>query len=214
MFYIDPLREETLFLDPWLVVYHDILTEKEIAKIKELATPRLHRATAYNLATGRYEAADYRVSKSSWLRDTEDPMIRRISLRTAAFCNLTLDTVEELQVVNYGIGGQYEPHYDFARETEPNSFDEWRGNRILTAIYYIGDVLAGGYTVFPELGIKVEPTKNSVGLWYNLLASGDGDYRTRHAACPVLTGSKWVANKWFHIRGQEFHRRCGLSKYE
>lgn len=31
-------------------------------------------------------------------------------------------------------------------------------------------------------------------FWYNLLRSGEGDYRTRHAACPVLVGCKW--GKW------------------
>ena len=51
-------------------------------------------------------------------------------------------------------------------------------------------------------------------FWYNLMKSGEGDERTRHAGCPVLAGSKWVANKWFHERGQEFHRPCGLSPDE
>lgn len=31
------------------------------------------------------------------------------------------------------------------------------------------------------------------------------------SACPVLTGIKWVSNKWIHERGQEFRRPCGLT---
>ena len=32
-----------------------------------------------------------------------------------AVTGLNMDTSEELQVSNYGIGGHYEPHFDFAR---------------------------------------------------------------------------------------------------
>ena len=28
-------------------------------------------------------------------------------------------------------------------------------------------------------------------MWHNLMKSGEGDYSTRHAGCPVLTGNKW-----------------------
>ena len=28
-------------------------------------------------------------------------------------------------------------------------------------------------------------------FWYNLKRSGQGDYDTEHAACPVLCGNKW-----------------------
>lgn len=27
----------------------------------------------------------------------------------------------------------------------------------------------------------------------------------------MLSGSKWVSNKWLHERGQEFLRPCGLE---
>lgn len=33
--------------------------------------------------------------------------------------------------------------------------------------------------------------QGSAVFWYNLFPSGEGDYSTRHAACPVLVGNKW-----------------------
>ena len=56
--------------------------------------------------------------------------------------------------------------------------------------------------------------QGSAAFWYNLYKNGDGIYNTRHAACPVLVGVKWVANKWIHERGQEFRRPCSLSPDE
>jgi len=69
----------------------------------------------------------------------------------------------------------------------------------------------GGSTVFPRIGAKIQPMRRSAAFWYNLLPSGDGDYLTRHAACPVLFGTKWVSNKWIHMIGQEFIRPCNLA---
>jgi prolyl 4-hydroxylase len=54
--------------------------------------------------------------------------------------------------------------------------------------------------------------QNDAIFWYNLKSSGDGDYNTLHAGCPVLSGSKWVANQWIKETGQEFVRLCGLSE--
>ncbi|KAM8957362.1 prolyl 4-hydroxylase subunit alpha-1 isoform 3-T4 [Lycaon pictus] len=119
------------------------------------------------------------------------------------------------RVANYGVGGQYEPHFDFARKDEPDAFKELgTGNRIATWLFYMSDVSAGGATVFPEVGASVWPKKGTAVFWYNLFASGEGDYSTRHAACPVLVGNKWVSNKWLHERGQEFRRPCTLSELE
>lgn len=88
------------------------------------------------------------------------------------------------------------------------------GNRLATFLNYMSDVEAGGATVFPDLGAAIWPKKGTAVFWYNLLRSGEGDYRTRHAACPVLVGCKWVSNKWFHERGQEFLRPCGSTEVD
>uniref|UniRef100_A0A3B3ZLZ1 procollagen-proline 4-dioxygenase n=1 Tax=Periophthalmus magnuspinnatus TaxID=409849 RepID=A0A3B3ZLZ1_9GOBI len=188
-----PLMEEDEWDSPHIVRYIDFLSDEEINKIKELAKPRLARATVRDPKTGVLTTAQYRVSKSAWLEGEEDPVIERVNKRIEDVTGLTVDTAELLQVANYGVGGQYEPHYDFSR---------------------MSDVVAGGATVFPDFGASIRPRKGTSVFWYNLFRSGEGDYRTRHAACPVLVGSKWVSNKWIHERGQEFRRPCGLTEVD
>ncbi|XP_056140486.1 prolyl 4-hydroxylase subunit alpha-2-like isoform X2 [Lampris incognitus] len=190
---LKPAKEEDEWDSPKIVRYLDVLSHDEIEKIKELAKPRLARATVRDPKTGVLTTANYRVSKSAWLEAEDDPVIARVNQRIEDITALTVETAELLQVANYGVGGQYEPHYDFSR---------------------MSDVEAGGATVFPDFGAAIWPRKGTAVFWYNLFKNGEGDYRTRHAACPVLVGSKWVSNKWIHERGQEFRRPCGLTEVD
>lgn len=49
---------------------------------------------------------------------------------------LTLDTAEELQIQNYGIGGHYIPHWDMKLRNEV-PFEFGTGNRIATVLFYV-----------------------------------------------------------------------------
>ncbi|XP_075010183.1 prolyl 4-hydroxylase subunit alpha-1 isoform X3 [Calonectris borealis] len=251
---LGPVKQEDEWDKPRIVRFLDIISDEEIETVKELAKPRLRRATISNPITGALETAHYRISKSAWLSGYESPVVSRINTRIQDLTGLDVSTAEELQVANYGVGGQYEPHFDFgrvspvlclhlfllhkrclslfqvanygvggqyephfdfARANEPDAFKELgTGNRIATWLFYMSDVSAGGATVFPEVGASVWPKKGTAVFWYNLFPSGEGDYSTRHAACPVLVGNKWVSNKWLHERGQEFRRPCTLSELE
>uniref|UniRef100_A0A3B1KID5 Zgc:152670 n=1 Tax=Astyanax mexicanus TaxID=7994 RepID=A0A3B1KID5_ASTMX len=109
-----------------------------------------------------------------------------VSQRLSDITGLGMESAESLQfqVLNYGVGGHFSPHYDT-----------------------LSDVSYGGSTVFPEIGASVKPQKGSVVMWYNLLRNGQGDWRSLHGGCPVYQGSKWAV-KWVHERGQEFRRQC------
>lgn len=85
---IGPVKEEDEWDRPRIVRYHDIVSDKEMAKVKELAKPRvsvtatkpgllvpcvtnthlplsaqLRRATVHDPQTGKLTTAHYRVSK-------------------------------------------------------------------------------------------------------------------------------------------------------
>ncbi|XP_033995860.1 prolyl 4-hydroxylase subunit alpha-2 isoform X2 [Trematomus bernacchii] len=212
---LKPMKEEDEWDSPRIVRYLEVLSHEETERIKQLAKPRLARATVRDPKTGVLTTANYRVSKSAWLEEEDDPVIARVNQRIEDITGLEVDTAELLQVANYGVGGQYEPHYDFSRKDEPDAFKRLgTGNRVATFLNYMSDVEAGGATVFPDFGAAIRPRKGTAVFWYNLFKSGEGDYRTRHAACPVLVGSKWVSNKWIHERGQEFRRPCGLTEVD
>ncbi|KAL3118087.1 hypothetical protein niasHT_002225 [Heterodera trifolii] len=206
-----PHKVEIVHYEPLVVVFRNVISDAEIAVVKQLATPRLRRATVQNSRTGGLEFASYRISKSAWLKGDEHPIIERINRRIHEMTNLDMESAEELQVANYGIGGHYDPHFDFARSGEKSPY-KGKGNRIATVLFYMSQPKKGGLTVYTDLETGVAPTIHDALFWYNLLRDGAGDMRTRHAACPVLTGVKWVSNKWLHETGQEFVRPCALKQ--
>uniref|UniRef100_A0A8C7TZY6 procollagen-proline 4-dioxygenase n=1 Tax=Oncorhynchus mykiss TaxID=8022 RepID=A0A8C7TZY6_ONCMY len=204
---LQPMKEEDEWDSPHIVRYLNALSDSEIEKIKELAKPRLARATVRDPKTGILTTANYRVSKSAWLEGEEDPVIERVNQRIEDITGLTTQTAELLQIANYGVGGQYEPHFDFSRVRVTSR--RWH------TLSYSGPSCrcSGDLYVLNRYVSSVCPQGTAV-FWYNLFRSGEGDYRTRHAACPVLVGCKWVSNKWIHERGQEFRRPCGLTEVD
>lgn len=55
----------------------------------------------------------------------------------------------------------------------------------------MSDVELGGSTAFHHVGVNIKPEKGKLVYWENLHSGGEVDYRTKHAGCPVIMGSKW-----------------------
>lgn len=156
---IAPLKLEEVSLDPYIVVYHDVIYDAEIELIKSFALPKvgyysfeivskkklsffrsqLKRAgeEAYDGERSYVEFTDNRIGKVAWFKDQKHKYFADITQRVADMTGLSMDLSEELQVVNYGIAGQYEMHFDFALENDLTYEDEGIGNRIATVLFYV-----------------------------------------------------------------------------
>lgn len=96
---IAPVKEEQLYDKPSIWLYHDVIRDKDINMMKSLAAPRLKRALIRN-GDGLPATADYRVSKSAWLLDSEHPNLNYLSKFLSAITNLSMSSAEEWQVIS------------------------------------------------------------------------------------------------------------------
>lgn len=62
-----PFKIEIVRFNPLAVLFRNVLNDEEIERIKELAKPKLARATVQNSQTGKLETASYRISKRFFL---------------------------------------------------------------------------------------------------------------------------------------------------
>ena len=129
-----------------------------------------------------------RKSKTMWSEPEDHPVahkIRRFSDRVSP-----KGTPESIQIVRYGPGGHYKPHYD-ADETPNNN------QRLSTLIVYLTDNFIGGETHFPNIDFTMKPRKGDALLFYNVDPKNRCLFENSlHAGKPVISGAKYIANQW------------------
>lgn len=225
LLYLSPIKVEVQNIKPYISIIHNLMSVKEADQIRELAAPLLTRARVQTDNGTADMVSKTRTSQTAWFSpDTHEivnKMNRRIEAATGLSADMTDSHCELMQVANYGMGGHYTPHYDYLivdrPEDERDQVDErelYAGDRTATVMFYLKDVIRGGSTVFPRLGVHLKPEIGAAAFWYNLYKNGEGIIETVHGACPVLMGEKWVANFWIRERGQFSKRRCSLNPKE
>jgi prolyl 4-hydroxylase len=106
---------------------------------------------------------------------------------------------EGLRGVKYEPGQGYRMHHD-AFSPGNEKWDEFagaRGNRTWTAMIYLNTLTGGGATVFPELGVRIEPRGGMLVAWSNLKSDGSIDMDLLHAAEPHRAAEKFIVTQWF-----------------
>ena len=114
-----PFKIEEHSLDPYVITIHNVLSENKIEQIKELARPNMRRSTVRALDGVGPRKRNYRISKNAWLPYDIHPYTAQMLDYIHAVTNLDMTYSEQLQVANYGLGGHYEPHFDFFVVSKP-----------------------------------------------------------------------------------------------
>ena len=73
---------------------------------------------------------------------------------------------------------------------------------------------SGGRTIWPLAGVTSSAQSGDGILWYNVFKNEKIDNATYHQGCGVISGSKWIGNKWIGYNNQWNTIKCGLSENE
>ena len=154
----------------------------------------------------------------------ENSRMLTVSRRIEMSTNLNVSSRHastQYQTTNYGVGGMMMGHSDvYGYESGLKLIDSKKslcrtGDVIATFMGWYEDTKLGGSTAFTDTHFEgiLNPKKGSAAFWVNIFSCHRKDSRAIHAGCPVLTGSKWIVNKWMYSWDQWKTWPCYLKKH-
>jgi prolyl 4-hydroxylase len=187
---------------PRVVLFGELLSATECEEMIRLSRGKLERSSVVNAATGAYDVHPDRTSEGTHFERGENDLIRRIEQRISELIGYPVERGEPIQILKYGPGAQYRPHFDYFDPAHPGNEKvlAMGGQRVATLIMYLNDVEAGGSTVFPDIGLDVLPRRGHAVYFAYTSENGQLDSRTLHGGSAVASGEKWIATKWLRQR--------------
>ena len=182
-------QTETVSEGPHIVAFRALFSAAECCYLTEAAVPIFAPASVIDVRTGRQIRDPIRISDCcGFTAALEDPAIHALNRRLAAASGTRVGQGEPLQVLRYGPGGEYKPHFD--------SIPGAANQRIFTVLVWLNDAYEGGETWFntPRLALKGEA--GDAILFRNALADDSRDPAAAHAGLPVRSGTKLIASRW------------------
>lgn len=186
---------------PNVAVIDGILSEKECDQLVALSRTKVKRSEVIDRETGGNQVSLVRTSEGTHFELGENAVIAALEKRIAALTGSPVENGEPLQILHYGVGGEYLAHHDYFDPADPGSQTHLArgGQRIATMVIYLNDVPLGGGTGFPEIEMTVRPRKGSCVYFEYCNQHNQLDNRLLHAGLPVVKGDKWIATKWIRL---------------
>ena len=187
---------------PQIIAFAGVVSAEECGELIQRAQHRLQRSTTVDPQTGREFVIQDRTSRGMAFQRGEDALVDAVDRRIAALMNWPVENGEGLQVLHYGTGAEYRPHFDYFPPEQPGSAAQMAqgGQRVATLVLYLNDVAEGGETLFPEAGISVTARAGGAVYFRYMNRQRQLDPLTLHAGAPVRSGEKWIMTKWMRER--------------
>ncbi|MDO4682218.1 MAG: 2OG-Fe(II) oxygenase [Lautropia sp.] len=194
-----------VMLDPNIAVIRGLLSDEECDQLIEWSKGKMKTSEVVDRESGASYQSNVRTSEGSHFERGENALIRQLEARIAALTGLPVNRGEPLQMLRYGVGGEYLAHQDFFDPADAGTkvLTGVGGQRIATLVMYLNDVEEGGDTHFPELDLSVKPIRGSAVYFEYQNDEGELDVRCLHAGMPVIRGEKWIMTKWLRERPYE-----------
>lgn len=222
------LEWKVMSVTPRVYVRDDFLSAEESDHLRMLAEGRLVPAMVVQKKENKYDTQTaLRNNKQVWLtyaEEKDNPLLRHILKRMHRTAHIPDDDAEALQIGQYGVGEKYELHQDsdprsdvprpatmviFLNDVEAGGHILFpRGSKDRGQCGYKWHMQPDGSKSFGVRGccerdhpdmLRVQAKKGRAVLFFNHLLDGQKDVLAEHAACPVLAGEKWIAQRWFRF---------------
>ena len=177
---------------PPIFAVDNFLTPYECDFLMHVAQDSFQPAPVVGKGVG--EISPSRTSSTCYLAREDLPAImQKVQLLTGK----PQEHCELPQVGRYFPSQQYLQHYDaFDLATEDGRrFAANGGQRTVTVLLYLNDVLRGGATRFPALNLEVQPRRGTALVFFPATVDGMLDKMALHAAMPAID-TKYVSQIW------------------
>ncbi|MEY4764880.1 MAG: hypothetical protein RI907_1553 [Pseudomonadota bacterium] len=188
---------------PRVVVVADLLSGDECEALITQAEGRLKRSqTVSSQEASTAEVNVARTSEGMFFEPAETELVARLEARIAALVQWPVDHAEGLQLLRYGPGAEYRPHFDHFDAATPGGHVALQrgGQRVGTVVVYLRAPAEGGATVFPDVGLSVRPQAGHAVFF--AYPQAHGKHGVLHGGAPVTAGEKWIATRW--LRQKKF----------
>lgn len=175
------------------------LSNAECDAIIKVAKPHLTKSTVVDNNSSKELFDSRRSSLGTFLSSqSEIKAVKKIRNQAELLTGVSRKNGENIQVLYYPIGAEYQPHFDYFDPTSSGGLFHYNrgGQRVATLLVYLNTPSKGGETIFPKARVSIHPTKGKAVLFYNVDLQGHPDPNSFHGGAPVIAGEKWIATLW------------------